>query len=282
MTDRTWSVDFIPPMLAAAQTALDKIRIEPGAWIAEQKYDGHRMIVRVGDTQDLFGRWKVTAWSRDGIARELPRQIKDVMADMPRGVYDGELLVPGGKSFDVTRLDMVERLHLVIFDVLERSRVSVIESSLQSRRNLLEDIFRLSSDVPVSLSQQHPIREASDIQILAEAVWAVGGEGLVVKKLSSWYRPGKRPKDWIKVKKLRSAVLKVTGFKDGTRGPNTVFLLTDDDGNQTSVKAKNDNLIAHLLQVPTNFLGRLMRIEFQERTPDGSYRHPRMDRWEDE
>ena len=272
---------FLPPMLASPQNSLEKIVIRPGEWIAEQKYDGHRMIVEVSEPQDLFGRWRVTAWSRDGLVRALPRQITDFASDLPRGLYDGELIVPSGKSYDVTRLDRIESLHLVLFDLLERSGVSLLSKPLRERRLLLEEAVGKGCS-SVSVAQQHPLQQTSDVIVLASAVWAVGGEGLVVKKLDSVYRPGKRPKDWIKIKQLRTAVLKVVGFRDGTRGPNTVLVLLDADGNQTSVKAKNDLMIAELRRDSSQFLRRDMRIEFQERTPDGSYRHPRMDRWEDE
>jgi ATP-dependent DNA ligase len=106
------------------------------------------------------------------------------------------------------------------------------------------------------------------------------------------YRPGKRDKSWIKIKKLRSAVLTVTGFQPSkgqiiNRGPFATVVLKDEQGNVTTVKTRNDAEIAKLeaqavAGAAHPAIGRKLRIEFQERTVDGSYRHPRWDRWENE
>jgi hypothetical protein len=74
------------------------------------------------------------------------------------------------------------------------------------------------------------------------------------------------------------------------RGPYAAVLLRDAAGNETTVKTLNDVELDRFEQEwPSTAgvehhpaVGRKLRIEYQERTPDGSYRHPRWDRWEDE
>ena len=66
---------FIEPMLA--HKVPDDFDPEPGEWVVEEKYDGHRIIVEIGDQKeaplkhghngDLFSSkppTSVTAWSR--------------------------------------------------------------------------------------------------------------------------------------------------------------------------------------------------------------------------
>jgi DNA ligase-1 len=116
----------------------------------------------------------------------------------------------------------------------------------------------------------------------AHQVWANDGEGLILKKTDSLYLPGKRPKSWVKVKDLRSAILTIVGYKSGLMGPHSVIVLRDDSGFVTSVKWKNYEILDDIEANHEKYLGRRVRIEYQERTPDGSYRHPRWDRWAEE
>ena len=117
---------------------------------------------------------------------------------------------------------------------------------------------------------------------LAEKVWSAQGEGLILKEVSAPYIVGKRSKTWLKIKELRSAVLQITGYNEGTMGKHSIIVLEDEEGNETTVKWKNFKELAKIEADPQAYIGRKVRIDFQCRTPDGSYRHPRWDRWENE
>jgi hypothetical protein len=83
------------------------------------------------------------------------------------------------------------------------------------------------------------------------------------------------------VKALDTAVMTVTGFEKGENGPHSTVTLVGTDG-ETTVKTLNADALRKFAANPKSFIGRKLRIEFQERTPDGGYRHPRWDRWENE
>lgn len=281
---------FVKPMLASPLPA--NFTVSPGIWSVEEKIDGHRLIVEVGGKgiADLFGQSKVTAWSRHGKLRMLPPHVRKSLELLPHGVYDGELVVPGSRSYGVTVLEDSDKLVFTMFDIIEligrNLTITGIEggATYDERRAALEMIFSQFTEVTpgLVLATSIPVDSLEQVDRLRDAVWANDGEGLILKKRSSKYVVGKRPKDWLKIKDLKSAVLTVIGFRDGTRGPDSVPILRDSDGNETTVKAKNDETLAQLQADPKKFLGRSLRIEYQERTPDGSYRHPRWDRWEDE
>lgn len=283
---------FISPMLA--KPLPEDFSPESGEWVVEEKLDGHRIVVQVTDLQaDLFGGRLVTAWSRYGIERPLPAHIVEMLQKFPVGVYDGELLVPGERSYGTV---VIENSHLLVykmFDVLnivgKDLTVFGTPATYQERRTLLREIFRgleLDPDgraYPVSLGWSYAVTSMEKIRELAKEVWAHDGEGLILKKKSGLYEPGKRPRGvWLKIKQLRSEVLTVIGFREGKLGPNAIVLLRDSDGNETKVKWKNYDELALIDADPGKFIGKKLRIEFQERTPDGGYRHPRWDRWEDE
>jgi len=279
---------FIEPMLASPMPT--DLQIRPDQYVAQEKYDGHRMIVRIGGggiQNDLFMTGSpVRAWSRDGLSRVLPRHIVDSLAQFPVCVLDGELLVPGKRSYGVTELSNAQNLVFVAFDVIEMLGTTMCDVAYHHRRKFLETMFADKSlkDLPgIGLAWSKPITKLEEVRDLCTEVWQRDGEGLILKDRNSLYYPGKRLKNvWIKIKQLQSAVLKITGYEYGLLGPYAKVKLEDEDGNKIAVKVRNTALRNQCEANPDSFLGRALRIEFQERTPDGSYRHPRWDRLEDE
>ena len=280
---------FIQPMLAAPMPK-KPLNLFSGEWVAEEKFDGHRMLIY----QTPRG---LTAWSRLGNVRELPAHLKQGLAGLPLGIYDGELLVPGKRSYNVTDLDELRDLTFVAFDLLHMGDYAGGEPNLIKRRyyeraNLLSEFTAIPPSEMCYTHSGHPALRAADInQVdstetltkLLSSVWQRDGEGLILKRLNAAYEPGKRPKlAWIKMKNLQSAVLEMIGYQAGKLGPHATQMLRDDDGNVTTVKWKNMDLLSQFNANPLSFIGRKVRIEFQERTPDGNYRHPRWDRFEDE
>ena len=279
---------FLSPALASPTPA--DFNPKPGEWVAEEKYDGHRLIVCVGSgPKSLFDKVAVTAWSRDGKVRALPTHVRESLMELPEGTYDGELMVPGSRSYGVTEKANQAFLKYIIFDVLEllgRDLTSAgVRATYDERMTALTEIFAVDSEDnrgAVTLSDGNNVRDLYHVKQLATSVWKYDGEGLILKRRTSLYHVGKRTKDWLKIKQLRSAVLTLVGYQGGKCGPQSVWVLRDPEGNETAVKWKNQALLLEINKAPATFLGRQVRIEYQERTPDGSYRHPRFDRWEDE
>lgn len=281
---------FVDPMLASPFP--ERFEPKPGEWAMEEKYDGHRIVVSVGErgARTLLDEVGVAAWSRYGKPRELPPRVREALASLPEGTYDGELVVPGARSYGVTVKEDAGSLVFVAFDVVRLGAADLAADGLplNVRRGLLADVARdfgmsdRPGAAPLCLGWQGPVRSWEDVKAAAIEVWARDGEGLIVKRLASKYLPGKRTKDWVKVKQLRTAVLVVVGYQPGKMGPQSTLVLRDDEGYETTVKWKNLEELRKLNADPARAVGRRLRIEFQERTPDGGYRHPRWDRWEDE
>lgn len=285
---------FIKPQLASPEGGLaDGI----SAWVMEEKFDGHRLIVEVeaGLSNLLSEAKRVTAWSRNGKRRVLPRHLEDALGWLPVGIFDGELLVPGQRSYGVTELVNSDRLAFVCFDLLEVNGDSVRDLSLRERRAMLEFIFQhpvVAALTCLRVAEQRPCVNVETVEAWRDEIWARDGEGLILKRATSRYVAGKRSKDWVKIKQLRTAVLTVTGWqasrgKINDRGKFACAVIVDDKGHETTVKTRDDDTIATLEAEARKtgrqpFLGRRLRIEYQERTPDGNYRHPRWDRWENE
>lgn len=293
---------FRAPMLA--HKLEDKL---PEDAVAEIKYDGHRIIVsKLGDV--------VRAWSRLETPRTLRPAIVEVLKKFPDGVYDGEEIVPGGTSHNVKELLHAHRTVLILFDVLTHRREDIVVWTYRTRRTVLEECFQEagivggSIDDVVQLSQTVPVGSLDELYALCAELWSEGVEGLIVKDPLARYECGKRRRAFLKLKQEKSATLTVLGFSDSKgekvdRGECAQIVLVDDDGMCTAVKTPTDVELGRLNGLfpddPTfervkigprwvdyvnnhPFCGRRYVIDYQDRTSDGSYRHPRADRWESE
>jgi ATP-dependent DNA ligase len=124
-----------------------------------------------------------------------------------------------------------------------------------------------------------------------DKVWAEGKEGIMLKRLDGLYEPGNKPKDnWIKIKAKKTDEFVVMDFipgegkYDGLIGA-IVFGQYDPKGQLVKVSQASgmtDEERKKISKNPRGHVGRVVEIEFQERTKDGSLRHPRFLRWRED
>ena len=285
---------FIKPMLAAPMS--DRFSLKHDDWYGEEKFDGIRLIVDVDRErpEDLLTDCTVHTWSRLGISHAVPQHLREALRKLPTGTYDTELFVPGKRSYGATRLIEASRLEITIFDMLRLCGEDVTDCPYVDRRQLLTQMFAHSHvrNLPnLHLAESRRVTSMDEIVRFRDEVWSRDGEGLILKRAHSLYLPNKRRiSEWVKVKDKRHAVLTVIGFQAGVgeiidNGPYATIVLRDDDGNVTTVKTRNGKEIrsleleSRLGSGPHPAIGRKLRIEYQERTPDGNYRHPVFDHW---
>lgn len=258
---------FIDPMKAKT---LKPGPLPPGVWAGEIKRDGHRLIVEKGE--------KVTAWSRNAIERNLPPHLVEAISrDLARGVFDGELIIPGGTSSDVVDVGRQHELWYVVFDVLELEGVDTTGESYVRRHGLLDCLP--ASGGPLVANPAIRVSSREQVDALVKEIWQKGGEGLMLKEENSLYEPGHRSSQWLKVKAILTATMTIIGFREGRLGPHSIVELRDDEGVETSVKVLDDAELANVEANHEKLVGRKLVIEYQNKTSRGSYRHPRWDHW---
>lgn len=163
-------------------------------WSAEPKLDGWRALVTVDE--------RVTVRTRGGHELELPEL--DPLADLGlRLVLDGELVGGAGRMSDFYAVapTMSQRrrtrrhvLSLAAFDVLWIDGTRTIDLHYLQRRRLLE---QLDLDGPASVV---PRWDGEDAAHLLDACERLDVEGVVLKRNSATYDPGRRSTAWRKVK----------------------------------------------------------------------------------
>jgi bifunctional non-homologous end joining protein LigD len=250
-------------------------------WVFEVKWDGFRALVTVEN-----GR--TTIRSRRG--RDATRDYPEVHLDIPDAVVDGELvaLVDGRPSFNALQLHSVA-VSFIPFDVLHVGGRLVTDLPWHERRALLEELL---PGVP-------PVFE--DGPLLLASTQAQGLEGVVAKRRSGRYHPGRRTETWVKVKNVRRQSAVVGGWKPGSGGRTGAIgsLLLGvpgpagleyvghvGTGFSAATLARLQALLAPLVRESSPFTTvpekgsrwvepkLVVDVEFQDWTPDGRLRHP--------
>ena len=187
-------------------------------WAFEVKWDGVRALA---DTRTGAPR----VWSRaeNDVTDAYPEL--SGLAAVPDAVLDGEivLLAGGVPSFAA----LAERMHVrdarraralaaarpvtyLVFDVLHLGGRDLTSTTYDERRAVLDTLA-----LP-------PHVELSPVYDDGEQLWAVtaehGLEGVVAKRRSSVYRPGRRSPDWVKAPHHRTRAALVGGWREESTG----------------------------------------------------------------
>lgn len=214
MTDALPAPGAVAPMLAMLAPA-----VPPGELYAyEMKWDGVRAVARVESGA-------VVLTSRNN--KDMTVSYPEISDSVPGGrlLLDGEIVAfdrAGAPSFRLLQRRMhvaaaaaAERLAVsvpvayLVFDVLYADGRSWLRRPYEARRERLEKlglegawqvppVFGRNGADALAASKEHRL------------------EGVVGKRLRSSYQPGKRGRDWLKVKNVRAQEVVIGGWKPGS------------------------------------------------------------------
>jgi bifunctional non-homologous end joining protein LigD len=192
------------PMLTTLAEELPK----GSGWLFEVKWDGYRTIAIVRTSEvELVSRRGNSLTERFGaIARALPGALRT-----PHCVLDGEVCAldaEGRASFSEMQQGSGP-LVFYVFDVLEVDGKPVLDLPFTERRARLAEIL-VPSHAVVRLSESFDDGEA-----LMRATKEQGLEGVIAKRADSPYQPGKRTRDWVKVKTHGRQEFLIAGYTRG-------------------------------------------------------------------
>ena len=88
---------------------------------------------------------------------------------------------------------------LVAYDLLYAEGRVLTDEPLEERRRILENIAPREGTIRVSIAKR--FREVAALDDEFDAARARGNEGLMIKSPASLYKPGKRGREWLKVKR---------------------------------------------------------------------------------
>jgi bifunctional non-homologous end joining protein LigD len=284
----------IQPMLAAAleEEKLMKLWGHPNL-ICEEKLDGSRYILQF----DKNGHPKLTSRRTSVKTGKLVDKTHNLMGfitfasyELRNSVVDGEIC--GGNSFENTvsvmgsspdnaqeilKAGMKIRYH--VFDILYYKGKDLRGCPLVTRKAYLKQLI---NELPPKIRKNWVYLEPIENSKKSfDRIVKQGGEGVVLKRLSSLYAEGKRNKDWIKVKKFSTYDAIIIGYHPGTGKYKSLFgaLLVgqyvDSKLQEVArVSGMTDEQRTTIWKNKDKFLGTVIEFKAQNPTKAKRYRHP--------
>ena len=179
-------------------------------WIFEIKWDGYRIVSTVaGGEPELRTRKDQDYTQRfENVAKELAKALKT-----PDCVVDGEVCAldeEGRPSFSAMQQGKRGTpIVYYVFDLFEVEGEPIIELPLEERRKRLERLLDKRNKT-VRLSESF-----DDGNALLSAAEQQGLEGIMAKRLGSRYLPGRRTRDWLKIKGHGRQEFVIAGYTRG-------------------------------------------------------------------
>ena len=205
---------FIEPMECLMVSALP----EGPDWSYEIKLDGYR-------AQALSDGTDTQLLSRNGkdLGKRFPAVLAALSKAIPSGsILDGELVAldaSGKPSFSLIQNSATSGASFVFFafDLLQHAGTDLTRKPLVERQGHLRKALKEDNTVQLSQGFRIPAKQ------MLEMVRSHGLEGVVAKKLSSLYEPGRRSGAWSKMRVELSQELVIGGYTPGTHGIDAVL-----------------------------------------------------------
>lgn len=216
----------IKMMLAQVAESIESAVAEMGEVAVEWKFDGARVqIHKKGEEVTLYSR------RLENVTRSLPEVVGCVREGISAGevILDGEAVAIGAdgkpmafqqilrrfrRKYDIKQMQHEIPLTLNVFDIMYLEGESLIERPLRERRKILSS--QIHPVEGLRLAEQRITDQPRIIHEVYEEALAAGHEGVMLKNPESAYTPGKRGKNWLKVKSLMETLdLVVVGAEWG-------------------------------------------------------------------
>ncbi len=209
------------PMPADLEPMLATLVDAPAAgadWFYEMKWDGYRCIA-------YLDNGSVTLKSRNN--KSFDEKFYPVRQALEgwntRAVVDGEIIVlnekglPDFSDLQLWRSEADGRLAFYAFDVLWLEGYSLMHLPVEKRKKILETILPAKNPM---------IKFSETLEATGEEAFQLAEqfqlEGVMAKKAGSIYMPGKRSKDWLKIKTEKRQEFIIGGYTLN-EGSNKLF-----------------------------------------------------------
>jgi len=262
-------------------------------WSIEPKYDGLRCLCFVKALKDDVD---VRCYSRNGrrLVQAEGLLIEDALLLAKKEgefVLDGELYAKNWQS-TISALftrknvnpELLKNVRYFVFDVLspeealKGSSVPYKERRKRLKKLLASKRLRRIVEVPFKVRAFKSANEfLKTVKEEANAAIKSGLEGVMAKAWDAPYVP-KRSLYWIKVKALKTVDVKVVGVdREGAKEGEIKALIVLYKGKKVRVgSGLSKELRRCLYEHPEDVIGMVVEVAYQEETPDGSLRFPRL------
>lgn len=290
-------------------------------YIGQEKLDGVRAVMHVSPDGSLRFTTRGATLTNPGVPIDITHRLPHFNYKFPHLaglILDGELLDVDLTSAEVAGIlnyksekPCSKTIRFFIFDILAMPDRSLLEFPLKHRLTFLGSVFwqNFSNLYPFVHVGAVIGTEAKDN--LLNTLFSMGKEGMVLKNMNSLYYPDKKKANtWYKVKKQDTKDVVITGseppaqfYRDPISGiydldritkpwgegwigsisfsfveEGKTFLGTCSGITDELKKLFSDGKHA----IKPEYVGKIMEVEYMEKTKDGNLRHPRFVRIREE
>ncbi|NLK08491.1 MAG: ATP-dependent DNA ligase [Firmicutes bacterium] len=203
----TQSLPLLAPMLSASSKPFSS-----KDYLFEPKWDGFRCLAYLENQ-------KTVLFSRRGmdLSQSFPELngLHKLLSGCP-AILDGEIVIfhEGKDQFHLLlqriRQRSMELVHIpavfIAFDLLYLHGTPLMNTCLQERKE------KLSQNVPAADNLLVNSYILASGEIFFDAAIAQGREGIMAKRLDSLYLPGRRSRNWLKIKAINTTEAVVAGY----------------------------------------------------------------------
>jgi len=193
----------IAPMLA---TLVNKPFDKPG-WMYEVKWDGYRALSFIKN-----GEVELSSRNSKSFNDKFYPVYKELQKWKLDAVIDGEIVsinengTADFSSLQRWRSETDGELIYYVFDILWHDGKNLMQLPLRERKEILKNI--LPSSVSIRLSENFETNGIEFFKLAEE----MSLEGIMAKREDSFYYPGIRSKDWLKIKTVQRQEVIIGGF----------------------------------------------------------------------
>jgi DNA ligase-1 len=196
-------------MLATPAADLTDIaRTMPNEFLVEDKFDGIRAQAHVKD-----GRVAIYSRTMDEITFRFPELVEPLRGLPTDAIIDGEI-VPAREDAILPFSELQKRLGrknvgtqllisvpvvLVAYDLLYAEGTVLINDPLSKRRAVMEKLIPAVGSLRLSVAKT--FSDTAQLDDEFDAARRRGNEGLMIKSPDSLYKPGRRGREWLKLKR---------------------------------------------------------------------------------
>jgi len=208
----------------------ERTKNDRGETAFEYKYDGFRMLIN----KDEKGKIKIFTRRLDEVTKQFPEVLEHVKKYVKADTFiiDSEAVGYDKKTkkyttfqhisqrikrkYDIEKLSSELPVEINVFDVLYYNGKSTIDLPFQERRKILEKIIK-PEKLKFRLSEQLITSDEKKAEKFYKQALADKEEGVMIKNLTSPYKPGARVGHMLKLKPASNEFdLVITGAEYGT------------------------------------------------------------------
>lgn len=287
--------NLVPVFACQLAHKFEEKRCKTWPMTVEPKLDGVRClaIATAGDVE-FVSRTGRAFTSFDHLKEPLMDAIKaweKVSGRFGGVVLDGEV-VSGSFNKTVSEVRKKETAakdaKFFAFDVLPLEDFKVadlIDVPFKDRRDTLRKFLKhFDKEAPFKLLPSYLVNSVEEIHLYNAKFRSKKLEGTIVKDRDAPYKKS-RSHGWLKIKGEETIDVRVTGVFEGTGKYEGQLggLVVDVDGVDVRVGGGfSDGQRVDFWNDQGSVVGRLIEVEYHEKTPDGSLRHPRFIRFRDD